>query len=167
MTTARPMACSNERESATDASTASQSMAFGDERLFPNTPDAFLATMCSTNLRTRSNDPMTKESVAEADPSRSASSGGKDASSAIVDGHGLAMDVQHRESSTSCGVVTVAIPAGHQTGDVDDVINGDEDNARPRLGSEPYHHHHPFPLTDPSLGTWALFTKLDAHPQRE
>jgi len=25
--------------------------------------------------------------------------------------------------------VTVAIHAGHQTGDVDDVINGDEDNA--------------------------------------
>jgi len=67
------MACSNERESATDASTASQSIAFGDERFFPNAPDAFLATTCSTNLRTRSNDPMSKESVEEADPSRSAS----------------------------------------------------------------------------------------------
>jgi hypothetical protein len=114
----------------TSVSTASQSIASRDERLFPNTPEAFLATMYSTSLRTRANDPISKKSVAEADPSRSASSGGKDASGTIVHEQALALDVhQRRERSTGCGVVTGAIHAGHQTGDVHDVTNGDEDNA--------------------------------------
>jgi hypothetical protein len=113
----------------TSVCTASQSIASRDKRLFPNTRDAFLATMYSTSLRTRSNDPISKESVAEADPSRSASSGGKDASGTIVHEQALALDVQRRECSTGCGVVTGAIHAGHQTGDVHDVTNGDEDNA--------------------------------------
>src|SRR5271169_4106533 len=85
MTTARPMACSNELESATDASTAPQSMAFRHERPLP-TADALFATTCSTNLRTRSNDPMLKGSMAEADPPGSASSDWKEESGVVAEG---------------------------------------------------------------------------------
>src|SRR5580700_2821180 len=87
MTTARPMACSNERQSATAASTAPQSIAVRDERPFPAS-DAFLTTTCSTNLRTRSNDPTSKkeESMTEVDPPRGASSDRTTVSALTTDG---------------------------------------------------------------------------------
>jgi len=74
MTTARPMACSSVRESATDASTAPQSIRYGADTPFPSATNAFSATRCSTNPRTSSTDPISKGAMAEADPSGSGSS---------------------------------------------------------------------------------------------
>ena len=52
----------------------------------PESAAAFLATTSSTNWRTRSNDPMPKESVAESGPARSAPSGWEQDPDVIVDG---------------------------------------------------------------------------------
>src|SRR5580700_3896017 len=86
MTTARPIACSQERESATDASTATQSITGRNERPFPSTVDVFWDSTCSTNLRTRSNDPMSKDSRAGSDRPGNASSDPKKNSGVSVVG---------------------------------------------------------------------------------
>ena len=64
----RPMACSRVRESATDASTAPQSISCWANRPFPSTADALLTPTCSTNLRTSSNERISNGAPAEADP---------------------------------------------------------------------------------------------------
>ena len=84
MTIARPIACSSVRESATDASTARQSISCWADRRFPSTPDAFLVPTCSTNLRTSSNERISNDALAEADPGRSVPSTRVEASGSIA-----------------------------------------------------------------------------------
>ena len=86
MTMARPMACSNEGESATAASTAFQSTPLRRERPLPRRVDAFLAMTSSTKLRTRSKDPMSYGAFADAHLPGSVTRGWNDESGGIVGG---------------------------------------------------------------------------------
>src|SRR5271165_759694 len=86
MTTARPMACSTVLQSATDASSALQSMVCPVDPPNPTPANALVATTCSTKLRTSSNDSKSKDAKAEAGPEGNDSSTRRELRGSIADG---------------------------------------------------------------------------------